>query len=73
MRDGKLEVRLVEIKSSTDTVHADQELMHMILRSQGLDVQIEPASKAPMKPFLPLDTLLRMLEALEPTARIVRG
>lgn len=65
LKDGKLEVKLVEIKSPADTVHADQEIMHMILRSQGLDVQIEPASKAPRKPFLPLDTLLKMLEALE--------
>ena len=65
MKDGKLEVRLVEIKSATDTVHTDQELMHMILRSQGLDVRIEPASKAPQKPLLPLDTLCKMLEAYE--------
>jgi hypothetical protein len=72
MKDGKLEVRLVEIKSPADTVHADQELMHMILRSQGLDVQIEPASKAPRKPFLPLDTLFRMLEALEQQRQIAQ-
>ena len=65
MRDGKLEVRLVEIKSPTDAVNTDQEVMHMILRSQGLDVQVEPPSKAPTKPVLSLDILLRALETLE--------
>ena len=63
MKDDKLEVRLVEIKSSTDTVDLNQEIMHMILRSQGLDVRIEPASKTPLKPFLSLDIFKKMLEA----------
>jgi hypothetical protein len=39
--------------------------MHTILRSQGLDVQIEPASKAPRAAVIPLETLFLMLEGLE--------
>ena len=39
-----------------------QELMHTILRSQGLDVQIEPASKAPKPHVIPLEALFKMLE-----------
>jgi hypothetical protein len=64
MKNGKLEVRLVEIKSPTDTVDVNQEIMHMVLRNQGLDVQIEPASKSPRKPFMSIEILLKMLEAL---------
>lgn len=65
VKEGKLEVRFVEIKGPTDTLKPGQELMHTILRSQGLDVQIEPASKAPKKPVIPLETLFLMLESLE--------
>ena len=64
MKDGKLEVRLVEIKGPTDAVRPDQELMHMVLRSQGLDVQIEPASKAPQSPLITLGTFCKTLEPL---------
>lgn len=64
-KDGKLEVRFVEIKGPTDTLKPWQELMHTILRSQGLDVQVEPASKAPKTPFIPLETLILMLQSLE--------
>lgn len=65
VRDGKLEVKLVEIKGPTDSLKPGQELMHTILRSQGLDVQIEPASKAPKAPIIPLTTLILMLKSLE--------
>lgn len=64
-KDGKLEVRFVEIKSLTDTLKPGQELMHTILRSQGLDVQVEPASKASKNPVIPLERLVLMLGALE--------
>jgi hypothetical protein len=35
------------------------------MRSQGLDVQIEPASKAPKPHVIPLEALFKMLEGLE--------
>jgi|SRR6185312_5231066 hypothetical protein len=64
--NGKLEVRLVEIKSPTDTVDFNQELMLMILRNQGLDVRIEPESKTPKTRGIPsLEVWLKMLEALQ--------
>ena len=65
LKEGKLEVRLVEIKGPNDRLSTDQELMHEILRSQGLSVQIEPTSKAPKAPPLPLDQLLKALGILE--------
>jgi hypothetical protein len=65
LKDGKLEARFVEIKSPSDRVRLEQELMHMVLRSLGLDVQVEPASKRPRKPVIPLETLMKMLGALK--------
>jgi hypothetical protein len=62
--NGKIEVRFVEIKSPSDTVDFNQALMHMILRDQGLDVRVEPASKTPLRPILPREIFLKMLEAL---------
>jgi hypothetical protein len=67
--DGKLQVRLVEIKSGTDTLDFWQELMYQVLLSQGLDVRIDPPSKAPKKFILPPDTLLKMLEALKQNSK----
>lgn len=65
VKNGKIEVRLVEIKGPSDSLRPGQELMHTILRSQGLDVRIEPALKAPRAPVIPLETLFKMIEALE--------
>ncbi|MFZ0418302.1 MAG: VRR-NUC domain-containing protein [Candidatus Sulfotelmatobacter sp.] len=65
LKDGKLEVKLVEIKSPNDTLSTDQELMHDVLRSQGLSVQIEPASKTPKAPLHTLVDLLKMTQMLE--------
>jgi hypothetical protein len=65
MKEGKLEVKFVEIKSPNDVLRPDQELMHEILRSQGLNVQIEPVSKAPKNPSLPLEALLKAAELLK--------
>lgn len=65
MKDGKLEVRFVEIKGPTDSLSTDQELMHAVLLSQGLKVEIEPAHKSPKKSLLPIDVLLQALKALE--------
>jgi hypothetical protein len=62
---GKLEVRLVEIKGPDGTLSAEQQLMYEVLRSQGLSVQIEPASKTPKAPLLPLKDLLKAMEILE--------
>jgi hypothetical protein len=50
IKDGKLEVAFVEIKSAGDRLRPDQELMHAVLLSQGIKVDIEPASKAPKSP-----------------------
>jgi VRR-NUC domain len=65
LNQGKLEVRFVEIKGPKDTISTEQQLMHEVLRSQGLSVQIEPPSKAPKAPLLPLEDLLKALEILE--------
>jgi len=65
LKEGKLEVRFVEIKSPNDTLSTDQELMHEVFRSQGLSVQIEPASKTPKPPLHTLAELLKMTEMLE--------
>lgn len=65
MKDGKLEVRFVEIKSPSCSVSVEQEIMHDVLRSLGLDVRVEPPSKAPQKPLIPIATLCKMLEMLE--------
>lgn len=65
MKEGTLEVRLVEIKGAHDRLRPDQELMHEILRSQGLTVHIEPVSKAPENPSLPLETLWKAVELLK--------
>jgi VRR-NUC domain-containing protein len=37
LEEGKLEVKLVEIKSPNDTLSTDQELMHEVLRSLPLE------------------------------------
>jgi len=64
--DGdKLEVKFVEIKSRNDRLRVDQELMHAVLRSQGIKVEIEPASKAPKFPLPPIDFLLKAIRILE--------
>lgn len=68
--DGELEVRFVEIKSPRDNLTTDQELMHAIFRSQGLRVEIEPASKTPKCQALPFDMMLKMLKVLEEKRRI---
>jgi len=65
MKEGKVEVRLVEIKGPHDRLRPDQELMHLILRSQGLTVHIEPVSKAPEISSLPLETLCKAAELLK--------
>jgi hypothetical protein len=65
IKDGKLELRFVEIKSPSGALSTDQELMHAILLSQGLRVEIEPADKAPKHSTLPLDVFLRMFKLLE--------
>jgi VRR-NUC domain len=65
IRNGKLEVRFVEIKSPTDALSPDQRLMHAILLSQRLKVEIEPANKAPKDSTLPIDVLLKALKLLE--------
>ena len=69
LKDGELEVRLVEIKSSNDTLSTSQGLMHEVLRSQGLSVQIEPKSKTTKAPLHTLVDLLKMMEMLERTVR----
>lgn len=65
LHEGKLEVRLVEIKSPNGKLSTEQELMHEVLCSQGLKVLIEPSSKTPKTPPRPLDQLLKALEILE--------
>jgi VRR-NUC domain len=65
LKDGTLEVKFVEIKSPNDKLSPDQELMHEVLRSQGLRVHIEPASKTPKAPRYTLADLLKMAEMLE--------
>jgi len=67
---GELEVRFVEIKSPTDSVTTDQELMHAVSHSQGREVEIEPASKTPKCSILPFDIMLKMLEVLEEKQRV---
>jgi len=62
---GNLEVKLVEIKGPNDTLSTAQQLMHHVLHSQGLSVHIEPASKTPKTPLLPLKDLLKAMEILE--------
>jgi hypothetical protein len=65
MTDGKLEVRLVEIKSPTDSVNLNQALMQELLRSQGLDVQIDPPSKSSDIPSWKLRKMLEILATPE--------
>ncbi len=65
LNEGKLEVRLVEIKGPSDTLSTEQQLMHEVLRSQGLNVQIEPASKTPRAPLPPLEDLLKAMDILQ--------
>jgi len=65
LNEGKLEVRFVEIKGPSDTLSTEQQLMHEVLRSQGFSVEIEPASKTPKAPLLPLEDLLKAMEVLE--------
>jgi hypothetical protein len=65
LKDGKLEVRFVEIKSLKDGLRPEQELMHAVLLSQGIKVEIEPASKAPKCPPLPLEMLLKAIRLLK--------
>ena len=65
LNDGRLKVRFVEIKGPDDTLSTEQQLMREVLRSQGLSVQIEPASKTPKTPLLPLEDLLKAMEILE--------
>ena len=70
IKDGKLEVRFVEIKGPRDSLSTDQELMHAVLLSQGLRVEIEPADRGPKESLLPLDILLKALKALEENRRV---
>jgi len=72
LKGGKLEVKFVEIKSLKDRLRPEQELMHAVLLSQGINVEIEPASKAPKRPPLPLETLLKAIRFLEDQRGISR-
>lgn len=65
LNDRNLEVKFVEIKGPDDTLSTDQQLMHEVLRSQGLSIQIEPASKTPKARLLPLQDLLKAMETLK--------
>lgn len=65
LHEGKLEVKFVEIKSPNGRFSSDQELMHEVLRSQGLSVQIEPASKTPIASLHTLADLLKMMGTIE--------
>jgi hypothetical protein len=68
--DGTLEVKFVEIKSPGDRLRTDQELTHAVLLSQGVKVEIEPASKAPKVPTLPLDVMLKAIQLLEKNRKL---
>ena len=65
LNDGRLEVRFMEIKGPDDTLSTEQQLMHEVLRSQGLSVQIERASRIPKTPLLPLEDLLKVMKISE--------
>ena len=65
IKSGKLEIKFVEIKGSNDRVRPHQQLMHALLLSLGIEVEIEPASKKPKCPLLPFDVMLKALCLIE--------
>ena len=72
IKDGELQIKFIEIKGAKDRVRPHQQLMHAILLSRGIMVEIEPASKKPKCPLLPFDVMLKALRLLEEKRGISR-